>query len=72
VSGELGDQTYHQVSAIADYSLSKRTDVYVTGTFQVASGTNSNGTAAVADISQLGDSSNSRQTLIRLGLRHKF
>jgi predicted porin len=72
VRGDLGDQTYHQFSAIANYSLSKRTDVYVTGTFQLASGTNSNGTAAVADISQLGDSSNTRQTLIRLGIRHRF
>jgi predicted porin len=72
VSGDLGDQTYHQVSAIADYSLSKRTDVYVSGTFQTASGTNSMGAPAVADISLLGDSSNNHQTLIRLGLRHKF
>jgi predicted porin len=72
VTGQLGNQKYHQVSAIADYSLSKRTDLYVVGTVQQASGTNSTGTAAVADISNFGDSSNNRQAVLRLGFRHRF
>ncbi|WP_233834199.1 porin [Paraburkholderia sp. ZP32-5] len=72
VSGDIGDQTYHQVSAMGDYVLSKRTDVYVTATFQAASGTNSLGAPAVANISQVGDSSNNRQALFRVGLRHRF
>jgi predicted porin len=72
VTGDIGDQTYHQFSAIADYSVSKRTDVYVLGTYQIASGTSSTGAPAVANISLQGDSSNSRQALIRVGLRHMF
>jgi predicted porin len=72
VSGDLGDQTYHQLSGMADYTLSKRTDVYFTATYQIASGTNSTGAPAVADISLVGDSSNSRQALFRLGIRHRF
>jgi predicted porin len=72
VSGDIGDQTYHQVSAMADYVLSKRTDVYFTATFQTASGTNSTGAPAVADISLVGDSSNNHQSLFRLGIRHRF
>lgn len=72
VRGDLGDQTYHQLSAMADYTVSKRTDVYFTATYQIASGTNSTGAPAVADISLVGDSSNNHQALFRLGLRHRF
>jgi predicted porin len=72
VSGDIGDQTYHQISAIGDYALSKRTDVYVSATVQFANGTNSTGAPAVANISLQGDSSNNRQALFRFGLRHKF
>ena len=72
ITGDIGDQTYHQVSAIADYLLSKRTDVYILGTFQHASGVNSRGQRAVADISLQGDSSNANQTFVRVGLRHLF
>ncbi len=36
-SGDTG-ATYHQVSVGADYSLSKRTDVYVVGAYAHASG----------------------------------
>ncbi|HEY1608479.1 MAG TPA: porin, partial [Paraburkholderia sp.] len=72
VSGDIGDQTYHQVSGIADYVVSKRTDVYFSATYQIASGTNSLGAPAVANISLLGDSPNSRQALFRLGMRHRF
>jgi predicted porin len=72
VSGDIGDQTYHQATFITEYRLSKRTDVYASATYQIASGTNSTGGPAVADISSMGDSSNDRQALFRLGLRHKF
>jgi predicted porin len=71
-SADLGNQHFNQFSLLADYSLSKRTDVYVEGAFQKASGTSSTGTAAVADIGNLGDSSNSRQAVARVALRHKF
>lgn len=72
VSGDIGDQTYHQATFITEYRLSKRTDVYASATYQIASGTNSTGGPAVADISSMGDASNGRQALFRLGLRHKF
>jgi predicted porin len=72
VSGDIGDQTYHQGEIIGEYVLSKRTDVYTSATYQVASGTNSIGKSAVADISAMGDSSNDRQFLFRVGIRHRF
>jgi predicted porin len=72
IRGDIGDQKYNQFSLLLDYALSKRTDVYVEGTFQTASGINSTGTAAVADIGSLGDSSNNHQSVARIGMRHKF
>ncbi|GJH27055.1 porin [Caballeronia novacaledonica] len=68
----IGNQHYHQVSFLADYFLSKRTDVYLGVGWQRASGTSSTGAPAVADIDSLGDSSNNQQVLVRLALRHKF
>ena len=68
--------TYHQVSLGADYSLSKRTDVYVTAAYQHASGETGNGTggttAAQASIGSYGYAGTSRQEMVNLGLRHKF
>ncbi|AME28453.1 MULTISPECIES: porin [Burkholderiaceae] len=73
VRGEtLGDQHYHQIAVLADYFLSKRTDVYFTAAVQKASGVSSTGSAAVANIGGLGDSSNDRQAVMRIALRHKF
>jgi predicted porin len=57
---------------VADYFLSKRTDLYIGAGWQHASGTSSLGTPAVANIDNLGDSSNHQQLLFRLGMRHKF
>jgi predicted porin len=68
----VGNQHYNQFSLMTDYSLSRRTDVYVLGTVQKASGISSTGVAAVANIGNLGDSSNNRQAVVRLGLRHRF
>jgi predicted porin len=72
VRGDIGDQKYNQFSLLLDYLLSKRTDVYMEGTFQTASGTSSTGAAAVADIGSLGDSSNNHQLVARVGMRHRF
>lgn len=67
---------YHQVSLGADYSLSKRTDVYVTAAYQHASGETGNGTggtmAAQASIGSYGYAGTSTQEMVNLGLRHKF
>ncbi len=60
---------YHQVNLGADYSLSKRTDVYALGAYQKVCG----GTDVVAaQINGLEPSRNKRQAVVRVGLRHKF
>ncbi|WP_206958015.1 porin [Trinickia acidisoli] len=68
--------TYHQASLGADYSLSKRTDVYLVGAYQHASGNTSNGTggavAATASIGSYSYNGTNSQELVALGLRHKF
>ncbi|MFL9964468.1 porin [Paraburkholderia sediminicola] len=69
--------TYHQVSLGADYNLSKRTDVYLVGAYQHASGEtlSADGTAVVsaqASIGSYGYGGTSTQELVALGLRHKF
>ncbi|MBN3764802.1 porin [Burkholderia sp. Ac-20365] len=63
---------YHQGSAGVDYFLSKRTDVYIIGVYQHASGTDSTGKPAVAAINGLTASSNDNQFTARVGIRHKF
>ncbi|SIT40000.1 Porin Gram-negative type (fragment) [Paraburkholderia ribeironis] len=68
----VGNQHYHQVSLVTDYLLSKRTDLYFGAGWQRASGTSSLGKPAVADIDNLGDSSNNQQLMFRLGIRHRF
>ncbi|RQR79180.1 porin [Burkholderia sp. Bp9012] len=64
--------TYWQGAIGADYVLSKRTDVYIVGMIQKASGTRSTGGPAVAAINGLTASSSNRQALARVGMRHKF
>ncbi|WP_175776270.1 porin [Burkholderia anthina] len=70
------DAKYHQVSLGGDYSLSKRTDVYLVGAYQHASGTqlNDDGTtsAAQASIGSYGYAGTKSQEMVALGLRHKF
>jgi predicted porin len=68
----VGSQHYHQVTFLADRFLSKRTDVYVEAAWQRASGTSSTGAPAVADVVNLGDSSNNHQFVVRAVLRHTF
>jgi predicted porin len=68
----VGNQHYNQVAFMVDYALSKRTDFYLSGGWQRASGTSSIGQPAVADIGLSGDSSNNHQMLYRLAIRHRF
>ncbi len=68
---------YHQVSLGADYSLSKRTDVYLVGAYQHASGQtrNDTGTAVVdaqASVGSYGYAGTKSQEVVAVGLRHKF
>jgi predicted porin len=68
--------TYHQVSVGADYSLSKRTDLYMTAAWQHASGETGDGAGgampAQASIGSYGYPGTGSQTMVNLGLRHKF
>jgi predicted porin len=68
--------TYNQVSLGADYSLSKRTDVYVVGAWQKASGSqlNADGSVSAADasIGSYGVAGTSSQDMLSLGIRHRF
>lgn len=68
---------YHQSSLGVDYFLSKRTDVYLIGVYQHASGNTvgadgSTIVPAVAAINGLTASSNQSQFTARIGVRHKF
>ncbi|WLE62890.1 porin [Burkholderia plantarii] len=63
---------YTQVNLGADYSLSRRTDVGLVGVWQHATGIDSTGKTAVADIASLSASSTPNQVAVRLNLRHRF
>ncbi|MEW6341219.1 MAG: porin [Paraburkholderia sp.] len=67
-----GDPKWHTVSLQADYSLSKRTDVYLEGVYQHASGQLGDGSANVAMINTLSPSSTGNQVAATVGLRHRF
>ncbi|WP_233838093.1 porin [Paraburkholderia sp. ZP32-5] len=68
----FGGARYDQFALATDYALSKRTDVYVAGIFQTASGTDSTGARAVANLNTATASSNNHQAILRVGMRHKF
>jgi predicted porin len=68
---------WHQIDASFDYALSKRTDVYVLGVYQKASGSNN----GVENQAQIGSSTSyfgtsgvgeDNQLAFRVGVRHKF
>jgi len=67
-----GDPKWHTASLQADYALSKRTDVYVEGVYQHASGELGNAGANVAMINTLSPSSTQNQVAATVGLRHRF
>jgi predicted porin len=67
-----GDPKWQTVSLQADYSLSKRTDVYVEGVYQHASGQLGDGEQNVAMINTLAPSSTGNQVAATVGLRHRF
>jgi len=70
--------TYNQVSLGGDYSLSKRTDLYVVGAWQHASGEQRDPTTgalvgATASIGSYGNqASTDNQVMVSVGIRHKF
>jgi predicted porin len=79
-SGDVSESTgainpgakYFQTALGVDYFLSKRSDVYLVGVYQTATGTDSTGNSAVAVINTQGASSSDRQAFVRVGIRHKF
>jgi len=70
------DANYNQASIGADYALSKRTDLYLVGAYQHASGTqrlaDGSTQAAQASIGSYGLAGTSSQEMVSLGIRHKF
>lgn len=68
----VSDQKIHQGVIGADYFLSKRTDFYADVVYQHASGTNSIGAPATAQINGLSASTTQNQVAAVVGVRHKF
>ncbi|MCP3727126.1 porin [Paraburkholderia sp. CNPSo 3272] len=64
---------YFQYALGTDYFLSKRTDVYLIGVYQHATGTNSLDQSAVANLNgPITPSSTNNVFTARVGIRHKF
>jgi predicted porin len=73
--GSVGSKSgakYEQLNLGAAYSLSKATDLYVTGAYQHASGTDSLGRPAVAAIGYLTPSTTNKQVAVSAGVKHLF
>ncbi len=78
-SSGLADAHWNSVTAAVDYALSKRTDVYLLGVYQGASGKTNTGAEMQA---QIGDSTSNifaasgngsdNQVAVRVAIRHKF
>ena len=60
---------WHEVSLMADYFLSRRTDVYLQGSYQHIS---ADGSGLSADVSGQTASSTSQQVVVAAGMRHRF
>jgi predicted porin len=75
-SGNDVSVAYNQISLGADYLLSKRTDLYLLGGYQHASGktyVDGLNMAALASMSDFGDdSASSNQGMLMVGIRHHF
>lgn len=65
--------TIHSFGLMADYAISKRTDIYIQGAFQKITGDSTGSSLDQAYIPGAADlSGNSRQVMGRVGIRHKF
>jgi len=70
---------WHQINSAVDYALSKRTDVYVVGVYQKASGSNTVAGRQVPVQAEIGSASSfignagaNTQFVARVGVRHRF
>lgn len=68
----ISGATYNQLDLSANYALSRRTDLYLIGLYQHASGEDSTGKQAVAALANLSNSSSDKQAAVVFGIRHKF
>nr|WP_028230825.1 porin [Paraburkholderia mimosarum] len=71
------DPKWHSAVLAADYSLSKRSDVYLAGAYQHASGdVFNNGTVAIANTASIAGllpaSTTQSQVAVTVGMRHRF
>ncbi|SAK69111.1 porin [Caballeronia ptereochthonis] len=71
-AGGKGGANYNLFSAGADYFLSQRTDVYTVAAYEKASGVDSLGQNAVAQVTGVTPSTTNKQVSLRFGMRHKF
>ncbi|MFM0197832.1 porin [Paraburkholderia strydomiana] len=63
----------HSVGLMADYNISKRTDLYVQGAYQKVAGSQTGSSLDQAYVPGAADlSSNSKQLVVRAAIRHKF
>ena len=68
----VGSAKYNQFNLGAIYSLSKRTSLYAIGFYETASGIDSTGKAAVADLNSSAYSADNHQLAGIFGITHKF
>jgi predicted porin len=63
---------WNQFMLQADYALSRRTDLYLQGVYQHVSGADGIAVLGNASIYSLTASSNNRQAVVAVGVRHRF
>jgi len=68
----LGSAKYNQFNLGATYTLSKRTSLYAIGFYETASGIDSTGKQAVADLYSSAYSANNHQLAGIFGITHRF
>lgn len=75
-NGAVRDPKWHQVTLGVDYTLSKSTDIYALGSYQLAAGDPSTlvgGTyKSIAATSIAGASATNHQVVLMTGIRHRF
>ncbi|MFM0283158.1 porin [Paraburkholderia sediminicola] len=75
ISGDSAKPKYHQFGLMADYNLSKRTDVYVQGSYVLVSDASDaigTGLEFAANPDAAAPSSSNKQFMARVGIRHQF
>jgi predicted porin len=70
--GSSSSPRWHEVTLQTDYSLSKRTDLYVEGIYEHVSGGPQGSILSSASINTLSPSSTNSQVAVTLGMKHTF